>query len=83
MKIERIGLMAALVLGGAGMLTMSAPVARANQPHMEAALSALQTAESELAAADEDKGGHRVAALRDTRAAISEIRAGMRFANHH
>jgi hypothetical protein len=83
MKIERIGLLAALVLSGAGMLFASAPVARADQPHMHAALRALENAERELASADEDKGGHRANALQHVRAAIAEVHEGIGFDRRH
>lgn len=67
----------------AGILIGCAPAVRADQPHMEAALDALQNAEHELSVADEDKGGHRVSALRLTRDAIAETRRGIEFARHH
>ena len=54
----------------------------AAQPHMDAALSALYTAKSELQAALADKGGHRVAALADVNAAIREVKAGIAFAGN-
>ena len=83
MKIDRIGLLAALTLTGAGMLMATTPVARADQPHMHAALNALENAERQLMIADEDKGGHRSAALEHTRKAIEEVRAGMSFDRRH
>jgi hypothetical protein len=51
------------------------------QPHMTAALAALQTAEAELARATHDKGGHRVKALQQVRAAIAQVRAGIKADN--
>lgn len=54
--------------------------ALARQRHMDAALDALQTARSELQAADPDKGGHRAEAIRLTSAAIEETRRGIDYA---
>ena len=51
--------------------------ATAAQPHMEAALSALQTAKSELQVAEHDKGGHRVKALALVNDAIAETQLGI------
>jgi cytochrome c556 len=62
-------------------VTMTAGVfigeAIAAQPHMEAALSALQTARGELMEASHNKAGHRAEALRLTNAAIAETQQGM------
>ena len=49
----------------------------AAQPHMEAALSALEKARSELETAIPDKGGHRVKAIALVNDAIGEVRAGI------
>jgi len=51
--------------------------AMAFQPHMQAALGYLQNARAELQAAEHNKGGHRVEALRLTNAAIAETQAGI------
>ncbi|HZP67705.1 MAG TPA: hypothetical protein VFB32_15485 [Rudaea sp.] len=67
----------------AGAFMGCATSTRAGQPHMQAALDALSTAEHELGAADEDKGGHRVAALRHVRAAIEETQRGIEYARNH
>lgn len=84
MKITPFGFAAAMTLSLASGIFMgcSTPV-RAGQPHMQAALDALLTAESELNAAESDKGGHRVNALQATRSAIGETRAGISFARNH
>ena len=55
----------------------------AGQPRMQAALDHLQAAESELSAADNDKGGHRKQALELTRRAIAQVRQGMRYDRKH
>ncbi len=53
------------------------------QPHMQAALDELRSARSELDAAVADKGGHREKAIVLIDEAISEVQAGMEFANVH
>lgn len=53
--------------------------AKADQPHMQAALDALKTASRELEAATNDKGGHRVRAQRLVRQAMAEVEKGIRF----
>jgi hypothetical protein len=50
---------------------------------MHAALEALRLAERELAAADNDKGGHRAKAISHTRKAIAEVEKGIRFDRRH
>ena len=69
----------------AGTLAMGVAIghAAADQPHMQAALDALKTARGELNAATADKGGHRVAALKDIDDAIKEVKAGIEFDRHH
>ena len=57
--------------------------ARADQPHMHAALDALKTARAELDKADADKGGHRAKALASVREAIGEVEEGIRFDRRH
>jgi Tfp pilus assembly protein PilO len=49
----------------------------AAQPHMEAALSALETAKHELEDAIQDKAGHRIKAISLVNDAIAEVRAGI------
>jgi hypothetical protein len=48
-----------------------------DQPHMQSALSALETAKDNLNRADNDKGGYRVKALGYVNDAISEVRKGI------
>jgi len=55
-------------------------VLAAEQVHMEKALNSLQTALSELNAAQADKGGHRNKAISDVQDAISQTKAGMQAA---
>ena len=61
------------VAGGA----FAAGLAYAAQPHMEAALNALFTAQSELKVAEHNKGGHRVKALELVNSAIAQVQAGI------
>ena len=60
-----------------------APALKADQPHMQAALDALETAEHQLNEATPDKGGHRVRALKHVDAAMAEIRKGIEFDRKH
>jgi hypothetical protein len=55
----------------------------ADQPRMQAALEHLRMAKGELEKADEDKGGHRVKALKHTNEAIEQVEKGMAFDRHH
>lgn len=57
--------------------------ATGGQPHMNAALSELRAARSELEAAVEGKGGHRERAIALVDEAIVEVQAGIDFANAH
>ena len=59
----------------------AAPALAEPQPHMKAALDALQVAEKQLAIAAPDHGGHRVKALAQVRSAIAEVRKGIVFDN--
>ena len=83
MNKYHIGLLAAGVLAGAGIAFSTMQIARANQPHMQAALHALQNAEHQLSVADEDKGGHRARALDHVHAAIAEVQEGMSYDRRH
>jgi hypothetical protein len=65
------------VAGGA----FAAGLAYAAQPHMEAALNALLTAQTELKIAERDKAGHRVKALDLVNGAIAQVRAGIAAAS--
>ncbi|RYZ40864.1 MAG: hypothetical protein EOO71_14350 [Myxococcaceae bacterium] len=53
------------------------------QPRMRDALAHLETALSDLRAANSDKGGHRVKAIQLTEQAISAVRDGIQFDNRH
>jgi len=60
-----------------------AGLAWADQPHMQAALDALHTAEHQLDQATADKGGHRAKALELVRKAIKEVEKGIHFDRRH
>lgn len=66
-----------------GLVLPSRAKAAADQPHMQAALDALRTAERELHEADADKGGHRVKAERLVHDAIAEVEKGINFDRRH
>ena len=53
------------------------------QPHMQTALDNLNTARSELQAADANKGGHRERALGLINNAIDQVQRGIDFARTH
>jgi hypothetical protein len=53
------------------------PAAALNQPHMQAAVTALEKAQAELTAATRDKGGHRARAIQLVQQALQEARMGM------
>jgi hypothetical protein len=55
----------------------------ADQPHMQAALDSLRTAQRELHEATSDKGGHRVKAERLVSDAIAEVEKGINFDRKH
>lgn len=52
-----------------------------DQPHMTAALAALESAKNNLERATSDKGGHRAKALDFVKDAISEVKKGIDAAN--
>ena len=53
---------------------------RADQPHMERAKGALESAKDNLDRATADKGGHRAKAIELVRAAIDEVNLGIQAA---
>ncbi|HWW75522.1 MAG TPA: hypothetical protein VNZ44_09000 [Pyrinomonadaceae bacterium] len=54
-----------------------------DQPHMEAALDKLRSARSNLEAATDDKGGHRVKALEHVNKAIDDVQKGIEYDRTH
>jgi hypothetical protein len=67
----------ALFLAGAILGSALTGTALAYQPNMRAALTALNTAQSDLKAALPDKAGHRVNAMKLVGQAITEVQAGI------
>jgi hypothetical protein len=65
------------------MMAGSAAFAEEQQPHMRAALEALQRARQELQAAEHDKGGHREKAINLTDQAIKQVQAGANYDRSH
>jgi hypothetical protein len=57
--------------------------AEEGQPHMQSALHHLHEAQEELRAAEHDKGGHRANAIKLVDQAISEVDAGIHYADKH
>lgn len=81
-KISSRTFLTALLIGALFVVTFIAGRVTADQPHMRAALSSLQVAQSELQQAVPDKGGHRVRALELVNQAIVEVQAGIEFAEY-
>jgi hypothetical protein len=54
-----------------------------DQPRMQEALDKLQSARSNLEAATDDKGGHRVKALDHVNKAIDEVKKGIEYDRTH
>jgi hypothetical protein len=80
MSTDRRTAVLALVATAAAAATGTA---HADQPHMEAALAALQQALAELEKAAPDKGGHRVNSINAVKAAIAEVKKGIEFDRTH
>lgn len=64
-------------------LAMPRIVAAEDQPHMRAALEALEQAKQHLQQAEHDKGGHRAKALQLTDQAINHVKEGMKYDRQH
>ena len=69
--------------GGSQPMVAGPPAADNGQPKMQAALGALQAAQTELQAAEPNKGGFREEALKDVAAAIDQVNQGMAYAASH
>jgi hypothetical protein len=57
--------------------------ARADQPHMKAALEHLRAARAELQRASHDKGGWRMRAMKNIDQAIADTQQGMSYDRQH
>jgi hypothetical protein len=74
----RIGALA--VLFAIFFAALGAGAVLAAQTHMVNARNYLNSALSELEAAETDKGGHRASAISDVKAAISQVNQGIQYA---
>lgn len=79
-KHSRIRLVVVAAIFAAGLV---AGRVTADQPRMQAALDSLRTAERELQAADNDKGGHRQKAMDLVRKAIEQVEKGIQYDRKH
>ena len=77
----RAGAKVAAIAFAAGLLTATAGFAWyeiQDQPHMTAALAALQSADMHLKQAEHNKGGHRAKAQEATEDAIKHVQEGIK-----
>jgi hypothetical protein len=72
MKTLKIGVVIVTAVAAMGLNS-----ARADQPHMQAALEHLRAARAELRMAEHNKGGWRIRAIQNTDRAIHETENGM------
>jgi hypothetical protein len=72
MKTLKIGVVIVTAVAAMGLNS-----ARADQPHMQAALEHLRAARAELRMAEHNKGGWRIRAIQSTDRAIHETENGM------
>jgi hypothetical protein len=72
-------------IAGAAIFCYAGTAGAVDQPHMDAALHALENAKHEIEIADQaqDHGGHAGAATSLIDQAIHEVREGIRFRNEH
>jgi hypothetical protein len=70
-----------LTAGTAGLAAASLAKAEPPQPHMKAALTALNNAANQLKVAEEDKAGHRAKALQLVNDAIKQVEEGIQAGN--
>lgn len=70
-----------LLSAGAAGLVGAALADAAPQPHMQAALKALQNAAGQLEAAEDDKAGHRAKAIQLVSQAINQVQQGIQSGN--
>ena len=76
-------MMVSLAACGGSQPMVAGPAADNGQPKMQAALAALQAAQTELQAAEPNKGGFREEALKDVAAAIDQVNQGRAYAAAH
>jgi len=75
--------MKSFIYGFVALLLVACASPARNQPHMENALQSLRIARSELQQAAANKGGHRERAIGLVDSAISEVEAGIAYADVH
>ena len=76
-RFSGAGLMRIALVATIAAVSFAGGCVMAAQPRMVNALNYLQNARAELQAAERDKGGHRVNALRLINEAIGEVQAGI------
>ncbi|HWO03044.1 MAG TPA: hypothetical protein VNS63_27635 [Blastocatellia bacterium] len=82
-SVSRRSIVGILFSGALVGLILPSRTKAADQPHMQAAIEALRTAQRELQAASTDKGGHRAKALGLVNNAISEVEKGIAYDRAH
>lgn len=83
MNVTRRQALIAASLGGALVTAVKPTSVQADQPAMEAALIALRSAQTQLAQASSDKGGHRANAMKLIKQAIAEVQKGIEYDRKH
>jgi hypothetical protein len=72
-----------IALAALAVAAAASPAFALNQPHMQAAVDALNKAHAELTVATRDKAGHRARALQLVDQALNEARMGMAAGEAH
>ena len=70
-----------ILMAGAAGLAAAQMATAAPQPHMQAALRALENAAASLEKAADDKGGHRAKAIGLVNEAIAQVQHGIQAGN--
>lgn len=81
--VSRRSILGVLFSGSLLSLVLPGRAKAADQPHMQAALEALRTAQRQLSQATNDKGGHRAKAEALVRDAIVQVEKGIAFDRRH
>ena len=81
--VSRRSILGVLFSGSLLSLVLPGRAKAADQPHMQAALDALRTAQRQLQQATNDKGGHRAKAEALVRDAIVQVEKGIAFDRRH
>ena len=78
--LSRRQLLGTLIVAPAGAVMLSpARLSATQQVHMQAAKESLTAALAHLEQATNDKGGHRLAAVKATNSALEHVEKGIRF----